>query len=91
MQICWGLRPLFPQAEKALMSEIKAESCTGGLLSRSLSEGRGSFTVLEGSIVAHCPSLKTAAPGVSEQLSEDRMTLRPARTDDAEKRMAGRT
>lgn len=73
------------------MSEITAESCTGGLLSRSLAEGRGSFTVLEGSIVAHCPSLKTAAPGVSEQLSEDRMTLRPAGTDDAGERMAGRT
>ena len=56
---------------------ITAESCTGGLLAGSLAKVPDSSDLLEGSFVAYCPSLKTAALGVSAALIAERTVYDP--------------
>lgn len=59
------------------MHVVTAESCTAGLLGACIAAAPGSSSVLEGSIVAYCPSMKVDALGVSDALIEEKTVYDP--------------
>ncbi len=56
---------------------VTAESCTAGLLAACLAAAPGSSSVLEGSFVTYCPSMKIDALGVREALIRERTVYDP--------------
>jgi NAD+ synthetase len=56
---------------------VTAESCTAGLLGACIAATPGSSSVLEGSFVAYCPSMKIDVLGVPEALIRERTVYDP--------------
>jgi NAD+ synthetase len=56
---------------------VTAESCTAGLLGACIAATPRSSSVLEGSFVAYCPSMKIDALGVPDALIRDRTVYDP--------------
>jgi nicotinamide-nucleotide amidase len=63
--------------EVADLRLVTAESCTAGLLAACVAQVPGSSSVLEGSIVAYGPSMKTDALGVPAELIERETPYHP--------------
>jgi NAD+ synthetase len=59
------------------MRLVTAESCTAGLLAACVAAAPGSSSILEGSVVAYHPSMKTDALGVRETLIRQRTVYDP--------------
>lgn len=68
-----------PNLETAVLELLKekgmtlgtAESCTGGLIAKRLTDIPGSSAVFKGGVVSYCNEVKAAALGVPEELLEE--------------------
>ena len=59
-------------AERASLTVVTAESCTGGLIATLLSEAPGAAEYFDGGFVCYTPEQKSAALGIDRGLIESR-------------------